>query len=57
MGVIETQPAGRNDAMDMGMGVELLIPGMQNAEETNFRAKVSGIPRDLKKCFGAGTEQ
>jgi hypothetical protein len=31
--------------------------GVQNAKETNFRTKVSGIPRDLKKCFGAGAEQ
>jgi hypothetical protein len=30
---------------------------VQNAKETNFRTKVSGIPRDLKKCFGAGAEQ
>jgi len=43
--------------MNMGMQAEPLIPGVQNAEETNFRAKVSGIPRDLKKCLGAGAEQ
>jgi hypothetical protein len=43
--------------MNMGMQVELLIPSVQNAEETNFCAKVSGIPRDLKKCLGAGAEQ
>jgi len=30
---------------------------MQNAEETNFCAEVSRILRNLKKCFGAGTEQ
>jgi hypothetical protein len=36
---------------------ELLVPSVQHAEETNFRAKVSGIPRDLKKCLGAGSEQ
>ena len=57
MGVIETQPAGRNDAMNMGMQAEPLIPGVQNAEETNFRAKVSRITSDLKECFGAGPEQ
>jgi len=39
------------------MQVELLIPGVQNAEETNFCAEVSGISCDLKKCFGAGAEQ
>jgi len=30
---------------------------MQHAEKTNFRAKVSRITSDLKKCFGAGPEQ
>jgi len=43
--------------MHMGMQTEFLIPGVQHAEETNFRAEVSGIPRDLKKCLGAGAEQ
>jgi len=55
--VIETQPAGWNDAMDMGMEAELLIPGVQHTEETNFRSEVSWIPSDLKECFGAGAEQ
>ena len=57
MRVIETQPTGRNNAMDMRVRTELLVPSVQHAEEANFRAKVSGIPRDLKKCFGAGPEQ
>src|SRR5499425_9750 len=43
--------------MNMGMQVELLIPRVQHTEKTNFRPKVSRIPRDLKKGFGAGAEQ
>jgi len=31
--------------MHMGMQTEFLIPGVQHAEETNFCAEVSGIPR------------
>jgi hypothetical protein len=42
--------------MHMGMQTEFLIPRVKHAEETNFRAEVSGIPRDLKKCLGAGVE-
>jgi hypothetical protein len=57
VGVIETQPAGRNDAMDMRVQTEFLVPSVQHVEETNFRAKVSGITSDLKKCFGAGPKQ
>ncbi len=43
--------------MDVRVQTELLVPSVQHAEETNFRAKVSGIPRDLQKCLGAGAEQ
>jgi hypothetical protein len=54
--VIETQPAGRNDAMDMRVQTELLVPSVQHAEEANFRAQVSWITSDLKECFGTGPE-
>ena len=43
--------------MDMGMKLELLVPGMQHAEEADFRAEVSGIASDFEKCFGTGAEQ
>src|SRR5258708_20279178 len=43
--------------MDRGMEPELLIPGMQHGEEAKFRAEVSGIASDFKKCFRAGAEQ
>jgi hypothetical protein len=55
--VIETQPTGGNDAVDMGMHAELLIPSVQHTEETNFRAEVSRIASNFEKRFGAGAEQ
>ena len=55
--MIETQPASGNDAMDMGVVTELLIPTVQHTEETNFRAEVSGILSNLQKCLGTGPEQ
>jgi hypothetical protein len=37
--------------------VELLTPGVQHTEETNFRAEVSRIASDFEKCFRAGVKQ
>lgn len=56
-GVIETESAGRNDAMHMRMQAELLIPGVQYAEEANFRTQVSGIASHLEKGFCTGAKQ
>ena len=57
MSVIETQPASWNNAMNMRVKAEPLIPGVQDAEETNFRSEVSLIASDFEKCFGTGLEQ
>ena len=57
MSVIETQPTSGNNAMHTGMQAELLIPSVQDAEETKFCAEVSRIARDFEKCFGTGPEQ
>src|ERR1700758_3805444 len=43
--------------MHMGMQGELLTPGMQHAEEANFRAEVSGIASHFQKSFRAGAKQ
>src|SRR5215467_753714 len=48
---IEAQPASRNNAMDMRVQTELLIPGVQHTEETDFRAEVPGIASDLEQSF------
>ena len=57
MGVIETQPASRNDAVDMRVQTEPLIPRVQYAEETDFRAEVARIASDFEKGFRTGAEQ
>lgn len=41
----------------MRMMLQLLIPGMQHAEETDFRSEVPGICGDLDQSLGAGTEE
>ena len=39
------------------MKPDLLIPGVQHAEETNLCTEVSGIASDFEKSFRAGTKQ
>ena len=56
-GVIEREAAGGNHTMDMRMKLELLIPGVQHAEETNLCAEVSGIASDFEKSFRTGAKQ
>jgi hypothetical protein len=57
VGVIERQPTGGDDAVDMGMKLQLLIPGMQHAEEADLRPEMLGIASDFKQSFGTGTKQ
>jgi len=40
--------------MGMRVQTEPLIPRVQYAEETNFRAQVSGIASDFEKGFRTG---
>ena len=56
-GVISGHPTGREYAMDMGMKLELLIPGVQYAEETDVGAQMLGIKGHFKQSFSAGVEQ
>jgi len=56
-GVIERETSGGHHTMDMGMKPDLLIPGVQHAEETNLCTEVSGIASDFEKSFRAGTKQ
>jgi hypothetical protein len=46
--MIGAQTAGRDDAVNMRMVLQLLIPGMQHAEETDLRAEVFRIGGDLE---------
>ena len=57
MGVIQRQPTGSDDTVDMGMKLELLIPGVQHTEEADFGPQMSGIAGDFEQCFCTGSEQ
>src|ERR1035438_1113767 len=41
--VVERESTGGDHAMDMGMMLEPLIPGVQHAEEANLGSQMSGI--------------
>jgi hypothetical protein len=56
-GVIAGESAGGNDTVDMGMKLELLVPGVKHAEEADLSSEMGGIVRDLRQGFGAGPEQ
>jgi len=39
--MVEGESAGRHNAMDMGMVLEFLIPGVEHAEETEMGAQMA----------------
>ena len=55
--VVGSQPAGWNHTVDVRMKLEFLVPGVQDAEETDLGAEVPRIAGDLKQRLGAGPEQ
>src|SRR5271165_3211492 len=55
--MVEREPAGRDDTVNMGMKLELLIPGVQHTEEADLGPETSGIAGDLEESFCTGTEQ
>src|ERR1019366_3113696 len=57
VGVIQRESTGGDHAMDMGMMLQLLIPGVQHAEETDLGAQMSGIASHFEQGCGAGAEQ
>ena len=56
-GVIVVESTGGNDAVDMGMKLEFLVPGMEHTEEADVGSQMGGITRDFQQGFGAGPEQ
>src|ERR1700732_2738255 len=56
-GVITGESAGGNDAVDMRMKLEFLVPGMQHAEEADLGSQMGRVTRHCEKSFGAGTKQ
>src|SRR5579863_1101954 len=55
--VARGQTTGGKYAMDMGMVLELLIPGVEYAEEADLGAQMLGIASDFEEGFSAGAEQ
>jgi hypothetical protein len=56
-GVVRSQTAGGNHTVDVRMMLELLVPGVQDAEETYLGAEAPRVACDLKQRLGAGPEQ
>src|SRR5260370_3961659 len=52
--VIQRQAAGRHHTMRVRVMLEVLIPGVEHAEEADLAAVIFGIPRDLEERFGSG---
>jgi hypothetical protein len=55
-GVIEGEPTGRDDTVDMGMKLEFLVPGVKHAEEADLGTEMSWVASDLEKSFRTGTK-
>src|SRR5271166_1768946 len=55
--MIGRQSACRNDAVNVRVKFELLVPGMQHAEEADLGAETARGARDFEQGFGAGTKQ
>ena len=54
--VVERESAGGDDTVNMGMKLQLLVPGMQHTEEADLGPETSGITSDLEESFCTGTE-
>jgi len=55
--VIRSEAARGGHAVDVGMKLEPLVPGMEHAEEADLRAEVAGIASDLQQGGGTGLEE
>ena len=56
-GVIEGEPTGGDDTVDVGMEPELLVSGVEHAEEADLGPEMSGIAGDFEKGFCTAAEQ
>jgi hypothetical protein len=55
--VIGGQTAAGNHAVQVGMKVKVLAPGMEHREEAGLDAKMLGIAGDGEQSFGGGAEK
>ncbi len=56
-GVAWVETAGGNDAVEMRMQLQVLPPGMQNAEKADLGAEMLGVCRNFKHGLGACAEE
>ena len=56
-GVIRCQSASGDDAVNMGMVLQTLVPGMEHAEEADLRAQMPRIACDLEQRGGTGSKE
>src|ERR1035441_1066137 len=54
---IGRKAAGGHHAMNVGMVLQVLPPGVQDAEETDLGAQVAGVGRHLQQSLSAGAKQ
>ena len=55
--MVRSESTSGDYAVNMRMMLQLLIPGMEDAEEADLCAQVAGIAGDLQQGFGAGVKQ
>ena len=55
--MVRSETAGGQHAVDMGMMLQSLVPGMEHAEEANLSSKVPGIAGDLQQSCSTGLKQ
>ena len=56
-GVVRSETAGGQHAVDMGMMLQSLVPGMEHAEEADLGSKMPGIASDLQQSCSTGVKQ
>ena len=56
-GVILSQAASRNDAVDVWMMLEVLAPAMEYAEQTDVGSEMLRVSRDFKHARGTGSKE
>ena len=55
--MVRSETACGQHAVDIGMMLQSLVPGMEHAEETDLRAEVTRIASDLQQSCSAGAKQ
>ncbi len=55
--MVQCQTAGGNDTMNVRMMLEFLVPGVQDAEESDLGTEVLRIAGDLDQRLGTGPER